>query len=504
MLTRMSVYTSCGVCGVAGNLPKERAPPPSKDPKHSENTLGRPCVSASWLGMDANWLLPSPMRPSASWSWIVPDSRSCPEDDVEGAVRVRGDVPTEVHLVPDEVAAHAAALRVRSRVGAPVGGGASARANSIPARRLALLLLALQPLAGRVEPGTARVRPALGARGARHVGEGAAGVDDHLEGSRRRIAERDVRVVVSVLLDRSVQRERGRAVGLARGLEDAATAMRIMLAEVFERGRGARALAASHGEHGRGAAERRFRQSAATPNVVVVGMRRGASSPVRAASPDAPPRAIARRIAHRTAKRRRAPIFPTLNRRRPPLGAPEPIVKSPMKSPRGRHQQADQTVLQALRALGKAEVRGKFCPTAPRPANDGSDDAERPPSWICFSPRPSATPPSCKPARATTRARARASSRSSTSTTARSSCAIPRSRSCRRLSSPRLRSRTRATSRPPRSTRAPRAGEYPIERERKVAVVPRRPSGRETPEKSGGGVPKPSDRRRSICPPAND
>ena len=73
-MTRMSVYTSGGVCGVAGNLPKERAPPPSKDPKHSENTLGRPCVSASWLGMDANWLLPSPMRPSASWSWIVPDS----------------------------------------------------------------------------------------------------------------------------------------------------------------------------------------------------------------------------------------------------------------------------------------------------------------------------------------------------------------------------------------------------------------------------------------------
>ena len=97
---------------------------------------------------------------------------------------------------------------------------------------------------------------------------------------------------------------------------------------------------------------------------------------------------------------------------------------------------------------------------------DGSDDAERPPPWICFSPRPSATPPSCKPARATTRARARASSRSSTSTTARSSCATPRSRSCRRLSSPRLRSRTRATSRPPRSTRAPRAGEYPIQRDR--------------------------------------
>ena len=100
-------------------------------------------------------------------------------------------------------------------------------------------------------------------------------------------------VVVSVLLDRSVQRERGRAVfrsagGLGRGLEDAATAMRVVLAELCERGRGARALAASHGEHGRGAAERRFR-GAAVPNV---GIGRGVG-------------AGSRGVARRSAARRR-------------------------------------------------------------------------------------------------------------------------------------------------------------------------------------------------------
>ena len=175
-------------------------------------------------------------------------------------------------------------------------------------------------------------------------------------------------------------------------------------------------------------------------------------------------------------------------------------IADEVKSPRGRHHFS--RLRQRGAALGideKARSEERIMPHFRRDqvTRDGSDDAERPPPWICFSPRPSATPLSCKPARATTRARARASSRSSTSTTARLSCAIPRSRSCRRLSSPRLRSRTRATSRPPRSTRAPRAGEHSIERDRPsrrgvgsavsnprvAAVVPRRPSGRETPEK---------------------
>ena len=40
----MGVYVNVGVCGVDGSLPKESAPPPSNDPKHSENTNGSPCV----------------------------------------------------------------------------------------------------------------------------------------------------------------------------------------------------------------------------------------------------------------------------------------------------------------------------------------------------------------------------------------------------------------------------------------------------------------------------
>ena len=70
----MAVYVNVGVCGVDGSLPKDSAPPPSNDPKHSENTSGSPWVVESWLGMDANWLLPRPINPSASWSCMVPDS----------------------------------------------------------------------------------------------------------------------------------------------------------------------------------------------------------------------------------------------------------------------------------------------------------------------------------------------------------------------------------------------------------------------------------------------
>ena len=44
MFRVIGVYFNVGVCGVDGSLPKDSAPPPSNDPKHSENTNGSPWV----------------------------------------------------------------------------------------------------------------------------------------------------------------------------------------------------------------------------------------------------------------------------------------------------------------------------------------------------------------------------------------------------------------------------------------------------------------------------
>ena len=264
------------------------------------------------------------------------------------------------------------------------------------------------------------------------------------------------------------------------------------------------------------AGERSNEDSAVPPIRTSSSSERGrASSPVRAASPDAPPR---RREEDRAQNGEAAPgAHRSYPKSTPsPSGAPEPIMSSPNEVASGTTP--DTAAMAASRcALSGRTSRGprKKCPTSPRRkrrrrASTAMD--------LLFAKALGDTAV-VQPARATTRARAKGVFALVDLRDGEVVMRDPRSRSCRRLSSPRLRSRTRATSRPPRSTRAPRAGEYPIQRDRSrrgvgcavsnprvAAVVPRRPSGRETPEKSGGGVPKqkPSDRRRSICPPRTE